>query len=91
MWEYGEPIHPHNRQRLNCELCGKEIYGGISHLKYHLAKIVEHEEEVCFATTPKIMRIANQSLWLGRGMRRRNWELNLHLKHNQEAQEPQVP
>lgn len=62
MWAYGEPIDPHNRQKLNCKLCGKEIYGGISHLKYQLAKIGGHEVDVCSAVAPKVMCIANQSL-----------------------------
>ena len=62
MWEYGEPIHPHNRQRLNCELCGKEIYGGISCLKYNLIKIVEHEAKVCSTVTLDVMHIANKSV-----------------------------
>ena len=62
MWEYGHPIDPNNRQKLNCKLCGKDISGGISRLKYHLAKIVGHEVDVCPAVTPEVMRIANQSI-----------------------------
>ena len=31
-------------------------------MKYHLAKVVGHEVDVCPAVTPKVMRIANQSL-----------------------------
>jgi hypothetical protein len=29
--------------RLNCKICGMEMFGGISHLKYHLAKIPGNE------------------------------------------------
>jgi hypothetical protein len=36
--------------------------GGICRLKYHLAKIPGHDIEVCGNTTPKIMRIAFDSL-----------------------------
>ena len=62
MWEYGQPIDPNNRQSLNCKPCGKDICGGISCLKYHLAKVVGHEVDVCLAVTPEVMCIANQSL-----------------------------
>jgi hypothetical protein len=36
--------------------------GGICRLKYHLAKIPEHDVDVCPNTNPKIMRIAFDSL-----------------------------
>ena len=62
MWDYGQPIDPNNRQRLNCKLCGKDICGGIGRLKYYLAKVVGHEVDVCHVVTPKVMRIANQCL-----------------------------
>ena len=57
-----DPIDPNNRQKLNCKLCGKDISGGISRLKYHLTKIVGHEVDVCPAVTPEVMCIANQSI-----------------------------
>ena len=62
MWEYGQPIDPNDRQRLTCKLCGKDIYAGISRLKYHLAKLVGHEVDVCPAVTLEVMPIANQSI-----------------------------
>jgi hypothetical protein len=46
MWEYGEPYEGHNRTKLSCKLCGKEMSGGINRLKYHLAKIPGHEVEI---------------------------------------------
>ena len=60
MWAYDEIVDNHNR--LNCKLCGKMIYGGISSLKYHLAKIVEHEMEVCPTITLEVMCLENKSL-----------------------------
>jgi hypothetical protein len=36
--------------------------GGITRLKYHLAKIPGHEVEICPKSTPKIMHIANKVL-----------------------------
>jgi hypothetical protein len=63
MWEYGEPYEDHNRLRLDCKLCGMEMFGEISHLKYHLAKISRHEEEIYPTSNPKIVHIANQSIF----------------------------
>jgi hypothetical protein len=62
MWVYGEPVELPNRQILTCNLCGKKIYGGISRLKYHLAKISGFDVDACDKTNPEIMRIANQSI-----------------------------
>ena len=62
MSKYEQPIDHNNRQSLDCKLCGKDICGGISRLKYHLAKLVGHEVDVCPVVTPEVMRIANQSI-----------------------------
>jgi hypothetical protein len=62
MWKYGEPYEGHNRLRLNCKLCGMEMFSRISHLKYHLAKIPRHEVDIFPASTPEIVHIANQSI-----------------------------
>jgi hypothetical protein len=62
MWVYGEPMQLLNRQVLTCNLCGKNIFVGISRLKYHLAKIPGFDVDACPKSTPEIMRIANQSL-----------------------------
>ena len=62
MWDYGQPIDLNNQQRLNCKLCEKDICGGISRLKYHLANVTGHEVDVCPTITPEVMCIANQSL-----------------------------
>ena len=40
-WEYAEPVDPQNRQKLRCNMCGKEMTGGISRLKYHLAQLAK--------------------------------------------------
>jgi hypothetical protein len=61
-WAYGIPEDGTNRQRLSCKLCGVNMSGGICRLKYHLAKILEHDVEVCRKTNPEIMRIAFDSL-----------------------------
>jgi hypothetical protein len=62
MWVYGEPVELPNRQILTCNLCDKNIYAGISRLKYHLAKILGFDVESCPNSSSEIMHIANQSL-----------------------------
>jgi hypothetical protein len=61
-WVYGIPEDGANQQQLSCKLYGVNMLGGICRLKYHLAKIPEHDIEVCGKTTPEIMRIAFDSL-----------------------------
>jgi hypothetical protein len=62
MWEYGDPEGGFNRQTLYCKLCRMRMMGGITRLKYHLAKIPGHEVDICPNSTPEIMRIANKAL-----------------------------
>jgi hypothetical protein len=38
------------------------MMGGITRLKYHLAKISRHEVDICPNSTPEIMRISNKVL-----------------------------
>jgi hypothetical protein len=47
---------------LTCKFFGKRIYGGISRLKYHLAKITGFDVDIYLNSSLEIMRIANQSL-----------------------------
>ena len=61
MWEYGEPFEGFNRLKFSCKLYGAIIFGGVSCLKYHLAKILGHDMDICNASTPKIVHVANQS------------------------------
>lgn len=63
IWEYSEPIDPHNCQRVRYKLCGKEISGGFSDLKiYHHAKILGHEVDVFPSYSSEIMHFANQEI-----------------------------
>ena len=61
-WQYGEQEDGTNRQNLKCKLCGHHMTGGISKLKYHLAKLPGHDVGLCTALTPKIMRFAHDSI-----------------------------
>lgn len=51
IWEYGEPINPHNWERVMCKLCVKAMNVEISHLKYDLATITGKEVEICPTST----------------------------------------
>jgi hypothetical protein len=61
-WMYGIAEDGTNRQQLNCKLCGVHITGGISRLKYNLAKIPRHDVGICLKSTPKIMRAGHDSI-----------------------------
>jgi hypothetical protein len=57
MWEYGIPYDGHDRMMLNCKLCDMEMFGGMSRLKYHLAKILGNDVEICKASTPELSNV----------------------------------
>jgi hypothetical protein len=62
MWKYGDPEGRFNRQTLYCKLCRMRMMGGITRMKYHLAKISGHEVDIFSNSTPEIMRISNKAL-----------------------------
>ena len=61
-WEHGIPEDGSNRQRLNCKLCGQLMTGGITKLKYHLAKIPRRDVGPCLKVEPKLMRAVHDAL-----------------------------
>ena len=42
-WEYGELDGGTNRAHLSCRLCGTKMVGGVTQLKYHLARFLRHD------------------------------------------------
>ena len=62
LWEYHKLVDPHNQQKMRCKLCGKEIYGRNNRLKYHIAKILGLEVDICRVSNPKVIHITNQSI-----------------------------
>jgi hypothetical protein len=78
MWEYGEPYEGHNRTKLSCKLCEKEMSGGINRLKYHFAKIPRHEVEICHVVTPDVVLIAKNSILDITGKKNQREELRNH-------------
>jgi hypothetical protein len=79
MWKYGLPYDGHNRMRLSCKLCGMEIFGGISRLKYHVAKIPGNDVDICKASTPNLVHIVNQSTFEMNKKRDQREETRLEL------------
>ena len=61
-WEYGEPEAPGNRQHLSCKLCGKKMHGGVYRLKYHLAKILGNEVDICPKASEELVAKATKAL-----------------------------
>jgi hypothetical protein len=60
-----------------------EMFGKISCLKYHLAKILGNEVGICPISTPEIVHIANQSIfYMNRnGDQREEMKLELANRH----------
>ena len=61
-WEWGTPTDPNNRQSLSCNLCGQHMTGGISRLKWHIARIPVHDVGPCKNSTPELIQMAIKSL-----------------------------
>jgi hypothetical protein len=48
---------------LTCKLCGQPMIGGVSQLKYHLARLKGHEVGICIAsTTLEVMRDGHKAI-----------------------------
>ncbi|XP_059069084.1 uncharacterized protein LOC131859404 [Cryptomeria japonica] len=53
-WKYG--ISGNKKGEVTCTECGKWMIGGINKLKYHIAKIIGQNLEICLASTPEMFR-----------------------------------
>jgi hypothetical protein len=69
---------------MNCKLCGKEIFGRMNRLKYHLDKIPGHDVNICPLSSLEIIHIANKSILDIARKRDQREELRLELA-NREA------
>ncbi|XP_042479700.1 uncharacterized protein LOC122060641 [Macadamia integrifolia] len=43
-WQHAEPL---DSSHFKCEFCEKQVYGGVTRLKYHLAKVSGHDVAPC--------------------------------------------
>jgi len=55
-WEYGEPDGGTNRAYLSCKLCGTRMTGGVTRLKYHLARLTGHDVGICAVSSVELIQ-----------------------------------
>eukprot|EP00253_Pinus_taeda_P015582 PITA_15582 len=55
-WEYGNPDGGTNHAYLTCKLCGTRLTGGVTRLKYHLARLSGHDVGVCTISSPELIQ-----------------------------------
>ena len=87
-WEYGEPKAPNDRQNLNCKLCGKDIYGGVYRVKFHLAQIPGHDVGPYTNTNPELIQRAMRALEELEHTREAKEELKRQLKRSAKGSGP---
>eukprot|EP00253_Pinus_taeda_P014474 PITA_14474 len=61
-WEYGTPDGGTNRAYLTCKLCGDKMTGGITRLKYHLAKLPGHDVGLCTVSSAELVQKALEAI-----------------------------
>eukprot|EP00253_Pinus_taeda_P007353 PITA_07353 len=61
-WEYGSPDGGTNRACITCKLCGTRMTGGITRLKYHLARLSGHDVGVCTVSSPEVIQKALEAI-----------------------------
>ena len=55
-WEYGNPDGGTNRAYLTWKLCVTRMTGGVTRLKYHLARLSGHDVGVCTVSSPELIQ-----------------------------------
>eukprot|EP00253_Pinus_taeda_P004403 PITA_04403 len=55
-WEYGNPDGGTNQAYLTCKLCGTRMRGGVTRLKYHLARLTGHDVGICTVSSPELIQ-----------------------------------
>ena len=61
-WEYGIPDGGTNGAYLSCKLCGDKMTGGVTRLKYHLARLPGHDVGICRVSSPELIRKALEAI-----------------------------
>eukprot|EP00253_Pinus_taeda_P002247 PITA_02247 len=60
-WEYGTS-NGGSRANLSCKLCGATMTGGVTRLKYHLAKLPGHDVGLCTVSSAELVRKALEAI-----------------------------
>ena len=61
-WKYGEPDGGTNPAYLTCKLCETRMTGGVTRLKYHLARLNGHDVGICTVSSPELVRKALEAI-----------------------------
>ena len=61
-WEYGDPDGGTNRAYLTCKLCGTRMTGGVTRLKYHMARLTGHDVRICIVSSPELIQKALEAI-----------------------------
>ena len=63
-WEYGEAVGGANQAYISCKLCGTKMSGGITRLKYHLAKLSAYDAYVmpCMVSSAEVIQKACEAI-----------------------------
>ena len=63
-WEYGEVVGGANRAYISCKLCGTKMSGGVTGLKYHLARLPTHDADVmpCMVSSAEVIQKALEAI-----------------------------
>lgn len=63
-WEYGEVVGGANQAYILCKLCGTKMLGGVTRLKYHLARLSAHDADVmpCMVSSAEVIQKALEAI-----------------------------
>ena len=64
-WEYGEAVGGANQALISCNLCGTKMSGGITRLKYHLAKLSAYDAAdvmPCMVSSAEVIQKAREAI-----------------------------
>ena len=64
-WEYGEAVGGANQALISCNLCGTKMSGGITRLKYHLAKLSAYDAPdvmPCMVSSAEVIQKAREAI-----------------------------
>ena len=63
-WEYGEAVGGANQAYISCNLCGTKMSGGVTRLKYHLARLSAHDADVmpCMVSNAEVIQKALEAI-----------------------------
>ena len=57
-WEYGEAVGGANQAYISCNMCGNKMLGGVTRLKYYLARFSAYDADVmpCMVSSAEVIQ-----------------------------------